>query len=250
VLTQSTLKVICRVGTGTDNVDYDAAKRHGIDVFNTPDAPTEAVAELTVGGILAVLRHIHVMHAAVRSGCWQKTMGGLLQGRTIGIVGLGRIGRRVAELLEPYHVILLAADPYPDKSWASSHRVEVLSLPELLSVSDIVTLHAAAPKTITPLIGSDEFALMKRGSVLINTARGSLVDEDALCAALTSGVLSAAYLDVFRTEPYCGRLAELPNVLLTAHAGTYTRETRQEMEMEAVRLLLKWFDRHSMARVV
>lgn len=231
------LRVISRVGVGLENVDLNAALRQGIVVKNTPDAVTDPVAELALSGILNLLRHIGRMDREMRAGEWNRRMGSLLRGRTVGIVGLGRIGRRLAELLAPFEVTLLAADRAPDHHAAARLNVEYVSLEALLERADVVTLHM--PGGDRPVIGEAELAQMKPDAVLLNTSRGGLVDEDALVDALRAERLGAAYIDTFVNEPYDGPLRELPNVLLTPHAGSYAAEARARMEMEAVDNLLE-----------
>jgi D-3-phosphoglycerate dehydrogenase len=233
VMEQATrLRVISRVGVGMDNVDLAAAERRGIAVCNTPDAVTDAAAELALGGMLSTLRHLNEMDAELRAGRWTRKMGALLRGKTVGIVGLGRVGRRVGALLQPFEVRLLGHDIVQVDGWAG----EQVSLGELLAEADVVTLHVSGGGR---LLGQNELAAMKPGAVLVNAARGGLVDEDALHEALSEGRLAGAYLDVFESEPYEGPLRELPNVLLTPHAGSYAREARALMEQEAVRNLLE-----------
>lgn len=234
------LRAISRVGIGTDNVDLQAAARLGIAVFNTPDAVTEAAAELTVGGILAVLRHLQWMDAELRAGRWSRKMGTLLSGKTVGIVGMGRVGKRVATLLEPFGVELLGYDIFPDREWASTHAVTLAPLDDLLERADVVTIHTSKTPDIGPVLGPTELSTLKEGAVLVNTARGGLVDEAALLEGLGSGRLGGAYLDVFAEEPYTGPLRELPNVVLTPHAGSYAHEARARMESEAVGQLLSF----------
>jgi D-3-phosphoglycerate dehydrogenase len=233
------LRVISRVGVGMDNVDLVAAERLDIAVCNTPDAVTDAAAELALGGILSVLRHLHEMDAEMRAGRWTRKMGSLLRGKTVGIVGLGRIGRRIATLLSPFEGRLLAHDLVPPEDWATGHGVELVTLGELLAESDVVTLHVSgAGESGGPLIGSGELAAMKASAVLVNAARGGLVDEEALREALTSGGIAGAHVDVYGQEPYEGPLREVPNVLLTPHAGSFAQEARALMEQEAVSNLL------------
>jgi D-3-phosphoglycerate dehydrogenase len=231
------LRVISRVGVGLENVDLNAALRQGIVVRNTPDAVTDPVAELALSGILNLLRHISRMDREMRAGEWNRRMGNLLRGRTVGVVGLGRIGRRLAALLAPFEVTLLAADRAPDHHAAARLNVRYVGLEELLARADVVTLHL--PGGDRPIIGAPELAMMKPGAVLLNTSRGGLVDENALLEALRDERLAAAYIDTFVDEPYDGPLRELPNVLLTPHAGSYAAEARLRMEMEAVENLLE-----------
>jgi D-3-phosphoglycerate dehydrogenase len=225
------LKVISRVGVGLDNVDMAAAKQQGIKVFNTPDSPTKTVAELTVGLMLALLRHIPRGDREIRAGKWQKTMGNLLHGKKVGIIGFGRIGQKVAALVESFGAQVVYSDPAVNKAGYTK-----LSLDELLAQSDIVTLHLSGGGT---LLGISELKRMKRGSWLINCARGGVVDETALSQVLQEGWLSGAALDVFVEEPYKGPLAGLDNVILTPHIGSYAVESRIEMEIEAVKNLIE-----------
>lgn len=229
-LANSELKVISRVGVGTDNIDLVAAKELDIVVKNTPDAPIIAVAELTLGGILALLRQIPQMNQEVHQKVWDKKIGLQLSGKTVLIIGFGRIGKRLAKLLEPFEVKLLTVDP----------EVPGISLAEALPQADIICLHASGTQ---PILGSTEFALMKKEVFLVNTARGELWDEEALIDALKQGRVAGAYIDVFQEEPYAGSLTEFSQVILTPHVGSYTQECRVQMELEAVDNLLTELDK-------
>jgi len=229
------LKAIARVGIGLDTVDLEAARTHGIAVFNTPEPPAQAVAELTVGHILGILRHISRVDRAIRAGEWKGKFGQLLAGKTVGIVGYGRIGRKVSELLAPFGVNVIAHDPVANDASA----VRFVDLPTLLSTSDIVTLHVPYTTENHHLIGARELASMKPGALLVNIARGGLVDEVALLASLESNRLGGAALDCFEVEPYSGLLKDLDNVVMTAHMGTYATETRGQMEREAATQLVE-----------
>ena len=229
------LKAISRVGVGLDNVDLAAAEQRGIRVFNTPDAVTDAAAELAVAGLLGVLRHLQWMDAEMRAGRWSRKMGSLLRGKTVGVVGTGRVGRRVAALLAGFEPRLLAHDLHPDEGWASETGAEYVDLDRLVAESDVVTLHASGSEVV---LGAEQIAAMKPGAVVVNAARGGLVDEAALEQALRDGRLGGAFLDTFASEPYEGPLNELDSVLLTPHAGSYAKEARLMMEMEAVENLL------------
>jgi len=230
------LKVISRCGTGLDNVDLEAAKRLGIKVFNTPDAPTLAVAELALGLILSLMRHVPHMDRDIRAGKWQKRMGNLIRGKTVGIIGFGRIGQKVAELIQALGAHVVYCDPAVNKT-----GYKKLLLDELLTQSDIVTLHLSGGSKGTPLLGDKELRRMKQGAWLLNCARGGIVDEEALSRVLQEGCLSGAALDVFTKEPYNGPLAKLDNVILTPHIGSYAVESRVEMEVETVKNLIKGF---------
>lgn len=227
------LKVISRCGVGIDNVDLDATGRLGVRVFNTPGAPTIAVAELTVGLILDLLRKVSQMDRDMRNEQWQKRMGTILCGKKVGIKGFGRVGKKVAELLKPFGCEIAYADPFVEDGLLELNN---LSLEDLLGWADIVSIHVSVRER---LIGEREFKLMKKGTWLVNTSRGGVIDELVLYKHLTNGYLSGAALDVFEDEPYTGSLKELDNVILTPHIGSYAKEARVEMERQAVENLLK-----------
>lgn len=226
------LRAISRCGAGMDNVDRDCAAERGIAVRNTPDGPTLAVAELTVGLILSLLRQVPHQDRELRAGVWKKRMGNLLHGKRVGIVGLGRIGRAVARLLDPFGVEIAYADPYCDEAAYSR-----LGLDALMDWADIVTLHCPKQEGGV-LLDKGRLSLMRPGSYVINTARGGLVDMKALYGLLVAGHLGGAALDVFPKEPYDGPLREMDNVILTPHIGAYAREARILMEVETIRNLL------------
>jgi D-3-phosphoglycerate dehydrogenase len=227
------LKVVSRCGAGVDNVALVDADRIGIKVYNTPDTPTSAVAELTIGLMLNLLRHVSQMDKELKMGQWKKRMGNLLCEKKIGIKGFGRIGRKVAELLKPFGCEIKYADPFVEDGLLGVQR---LSLKELLCWADIMTIHVGVHEK---LIGENEFQCMKEGALIINTSRGGVVDETILYEYLRNGYLSGAALDVFGVEPYTGPLRELENVILTPHIGSYAKEARVEMERQAVENLLK-----------
>ena len=226
------LKIISRVGTGWDNVDREAARKMGIRVYRTSGVLTQAVAELTIGLILSALRFISSNDRLIRQGKWHKTMGGLLSGKIVGIIGFGHIGQRVGELVTAFGAKVLYYDPQPmDAPWA-----QTVTLPELLAQAEIITIHASGREKI---LGPDELKnICKQGVLLVNTARGGLIDEAALQDCLKNGKVSFACLDVFEDEPYCGPLCSLENVILTPHVGSYAKEARILMERTAVENLL------------
>jgi D-3-phosphoglycerate dehydrogenase len=227
------LKAISRCGAGLDNIDLGAAKRLGIKVFNTPDAPTLAVAELTVGLILNLLRKVNQMDKTIRNGKWEKLMGNLLSDKKVGIIGFGRIGKKVAELLKPFECEIRY---YDIKEFRDLGIEGLRDLDELLKTSDIISIHVSSKEQI---MGENEIKMMKKGAWLVNTSRGGVIDENALYKALKEGHLSGAALDVFEEESYSGPLKELDNVILTPHIGSYALESRIEMEKQAVENLLK-----------
>ncbi len=235
----SNLLVISRLGSGVDNIDLAAAERRGIVVRNTPYGPTRAVAELTLGLALALLRHIPMADRNLRQGVWRKEIGQLLQGRILGVLGLGRIGREVAHLMLAMGCQVLGHDLVPDNEWATANKVRLVTFPELLADSEILCIHVSVPADIPSVIGEPELAAMRHGALLINMARGGVVDEHALHEALENGALAGAALDVFRQEPYTGPLTRLDNVILTPHLGSYARDAKLAMEIEAVNNLLQ-----------
>lgn len=226
------LRVISRCGIGMDNVDLDAAKERGIAVYNTPDAPTKAVAELAIGLMLDVLRGISAQDRAIRGGGWERPMGGLLGARTVGLAGFGRIGRKVADYAAAFGAQIIMHDPF------AQDDPRFVPFEALLARSDILSLHVPYSEENRHMIGAAQLAAMKEGAILINTARGGLVDEEAVAAALRSGRLAGAGLDVFEKEPYKGPLAGVSGAILTAHTGSYAKEARTEQEALAARNLL------------
>jgi D-3-phosphoglycerate dehydrogenase len=230
---KSYLHVVSRVGVGWDNVDKEAADNLGIRVFRTPGVLNQAVAELTLGFILAALRAIPSQDRHIRDGMWHKRMGRLLQGKVVGVIGFGSIGQCVGKLVSAFDATVLYYDPAPAiVGWATEASIHTL-----LTQSDIITIHADARNRI---LGKRELlSLCKPGAVIINTSRGILIDEDALYTALVSGRVSFACLDVFNHEPYQGPLSKLENVILTPHVGSYAMEARIKMEETAVQNLLR-----------
>lgn len=235
VLRHSSLKVVSRVGSGLSNVDLSAANELNIKVCSTPNGPTAAVAELTIGALLGLLRMIPVMDQDLHNGKWSKKIGVQLEGKNVAIIGFGRIGRRVYELLKPFKVNILVVDP--SLTAAPVTGISDVSLKEALTKADIVTLHSSGEDCI---IGEDEISLMKPGVFILNVARGGLISEDALVKALENGKVAGAWLDTFKDEPYSGLLCRFPNVVLTPHVGSYTLECRKQMEMDAVDNLLNY----------
>lgn len=231
------LKVISRVGVGVDSIDLECAKQKNIIVRNTPDGPTLAVAELTIALTLALLRKVCVSDKRIRQGIWKKEIGNLIFGKTVGIIGLGRIGKKTAELFSRLGCKIIAFDIYPDEKWAADNKVIIKSFDKVLAESDIISLHL--PKTKTYLLGADEFKKMKNTALLINVSRGGVVDENALYQALLEKQIGAAALDVFENEPYNGKLKELDNVILTPHLGSYAAEAKLKMEIDAVNNFLE-----------
>ncbi len=223
------LRCISRCGVGVDAIDLKAAAARGITVANTPGIPTQAVVELALGMFLTLSRNLIQQNDLMRARKWERVSAHLLGGRTVGIFGLGKIGRRVAELCRAFGAVVIGCDPVV----STVEGVRMVTREELLRRADIISIHASKVGT-GPLIGKDQFSLMKPGTVLVNLARGDMVDEASLIEALQSGKVSGAGLDVFSAEPYSGPLCDFPQVILTPHSATMTFETRIAMETECV----------------
>lgn len=234
------LKLIIRAGVGLDNIDADYAEAKGIKVLNTPKASTDSVAELALAHMFALARSLVRATETMREGKWEKKVfhGIELQGKTLGVIGIGRIGQAVARRALCLRMRVLAYDKYVKESPLPG--VMMVSLEELLRESDFVTLHIP-PDPAGPVIGSREIALMKDGAFLINCARGGVVDEKALLEALNSGKLGGAGLDVFEEEPPKNmELLRHPKVTLTPHIGAQTHEAQARVGDEIVEILLSW----------
>lgn len=221
------LKVIGRAGVGYDNVDVDEATRAGILVMNTPEGNIISAAEHTVALMLALLRNIPQATASMKENRWEKKkfVGTELYGKTVGIVGFGKIGRLVAERLRPFGVILIAHDPYVTSEKAEELGVKLVSLDRLLAKSDIITLHTSLTKDAKHLIGRAAFTKIKKGAFVVNCSRGAVLDEEALREALEQGRVKGAALDVFETEPAKDNsLVVLSSVITTPHIAGSTKE--------------------------
>jgi D-3-phosphoglycerate dehydrogenase len=232
------LKCISRVGIGMDSVDLNYAAKKGIIIKNTPDGPTRAVAELTLGMTLALLRKIPQAHYDLKNKVWKKQTGNLILNKVIGIIGLGRIGKLVSQLFKGIGNPVIGYDPFADKAWALKYGVELTDFETVLKTVDIITIHVPGNEDNSPVIGAKEIDLIKPGAFLINISRGGIVNEDALYDALSSKRLSGAAIDVFSEEPYYGRLCDLDNVVLTPHLGSYAEEGKLLMEIDAVNNLI------------
>jgi D-3-phosphoglycerate dehydrogenase / 2-oxoglutarate reductase len=223
------LKVIGRAGVGVDNVDVDAATRRGIVVANAPESTIVSAAEQTIGLIVALARNIPQAHAALKQSRWERSRwsGIELAGKTLGVIGFGRIGQQVARRALGLAMNVVAYDPFVGRDRFRDLGVEQLeTLDELLGAADVVTLHSPLTDETRCLIDRDAIALMRDGARLVNAARGALVDEDALVEAIRSGKLAGAALDVFSSEPYTGALLELDEVVVTPHLAASTDEAQ------------------------
>lgn len=242
------LKLIVRAGVGLDNIDLEASKKFGVKVFNTPDAPSVAVAELTISLMLCLLRGICKGDKEVKKGNWIKRelIGNELMGKVVGVFGFGRIGYQVAKRVKCFGSHVIAYDVIDRRQWAEELRIEFTrDMDKILSQSDILTIHVPLLKSTYHLFNRDILFKMKKGSYLINTSRGPVVDCKALLEVLKKGHLAGAALDVLEHEPpvedWEFELIRLPNVIVTPHIGAQTLEAQRRASIEAARIIVNFF---------
>lgn len=238
------LRCISRCGVGIDNIAVGKAKEKGIEISNTPDVVIQPVVELTVAMIFDLMRKLTYHTCLLRSKRWDKEAGHLLKGKKVGILGLGRIGKKLAEVMTRLETEVCGTDLDPDRQWAERWNVKIVPLNELLRISDILSINLSPVEGNEIMLGERELRAMKKGAILVNVSRGQFVDEAALYNALMSGHLDGAGLDVYPEEPYRGKLCELENVVLTPHVATLTEESRIQMEREAVQNIIDFFNQN------
>jgi D-3-phosphoglycerate dehydrogenase len=230
----SKLKFISRVGIGLDSVDLMAAERRGIQVSYTPDAPAPAVAELTIGLMLTLLRHVHVANSQIHQGKWQRYFGRRIPEVTIGIVGAGRIGGRVLRRLSAFGTPrILVNDLNPNLNVADKLKLEWVDKETMFSEADVISLHVPLTAKTKNMVRYKQLKAMKSDAMLINTSRGGIINEQDLAKILNEGRLSGVAVDVFEQEPYVGELAKIERCLLTSHMGSMSVDCRNKMEIEA-----------------
>ena len=235
------LVVVGRAGVGVDNIDLAAATHAGITVVNAPTGNTIAATEHTLALLFALARHIPAAEASLRRGEWKRAAftGRELRGKTLGIVGLGKIGMAIADRARAMEMDVVGHDPYVTEEAAANHGVRLVTLAQLLKAADVVTVHVPLTRSTRNLIGSRELSTMKPDAYLINVARGGVVDENALAAALTAGRLGGAAVDVFSAEPPReSPLLSAPNTILTPHLGASTAEAQTRVAVEAAEQVL------------
>ncbi len=232
------LRVIVRMGVGVDNIALAAAAQRNIQILTTPDAATHSAAEFTLGLMLNLARGISFSDRALHQGLWQRHFGTELAGKTLGLLGFGRIAQAFAPLAQMLGMQVQAHDPHT-ASQMQALQVTPVDFTCLLATSDVLSLHCPLTPATQGILDTSEIQSMKPGALLLNTARGALINEQALLHALTHGPLAGAALDVFDKEPYQGPLCGLPNVILTAHMAANSREARARMEIMAVTALLE-----------
>ncbi|EEG75067.1 phosphoglycerate dehydrogenase [[Clostridium] hylemonae] len=227
------LKVIAKFGVGTDNIDCDTAKEYGIKVINAPGQNSNAVAELTVGFMIQLLRNILPLYEGIRQGQWVRYIGGELKGKTVGLFGFGAVAKLVAKKLSSFETEVIACDLHPDSEYAKKYNVGLVSAEEVVERSDILSVHLPATSATYHLVDKAMISKMKRGACMINCARGAVVDTEALTEALKSGYLAGAALDAFETEPLPADslLLTCDNVICTPHTGAETYEAYRNVSL-------------------
>ena len=226
------LRCIVRCGVGIDSIDSVAAAKRNISILNTPDIPTQAVAELALTFYLALSRNIRSQSNSMGQKKWERLEAHLLSGKTLGIIGYGRIGRKIAELCKPFNLRILVNDPFLTQETVNDPNVELVDKGTLLVHSDIISIHASGSSSV--ILDQADFEVIKQGALVVNLSRGGMVNEQALLDALASKKIAGAGLDVFDQEPYYGPLCDFENVILTPHSATLTLETRAAMELQCV----------------
>jgi D-3-phosphoglycerate dehydrogenase len=228
------LKLISRVGIGLDSVDLIWAKRQGVEVSYTPDAPAPAVAELTIGMMLTLLRQVHVSNSQMHKGKWHRYFGRRIPETTIGIIGVGRIGGRVLRRLSAFGTPrVLVNDLKPVPNVVEDLKLEWVDKATIFKNADLISIHVPLTKLTKNMIRYEHLKAMKTDAMIINTSRGGIINESDLAQTLGEGHLSGAAIDVFEQEPYIGPLGEIENCLLTAHMGSMSVDCRSRMEIEA-----------------
>ncbi|MBF7095696.1 phosphoglycerate dehydrogenase [Alkalibacter mobilis] len=221
------LKVIGRFGVGVDNIDLEAAKRHGVKVMNARGANADAVAELVLGGIIASFRQFNYLDKTTREGMWERYVGHTLRNKQVGLVGFGAIAQYVAKLVKAFDAEVVAYDVYQDEKAAEKLGVKFVEFEDLIKTSDVISLHIPCIPATKKMINRDAFEMMKENALLVNTARGPIVDEEALYEVLKEKRIFGAVLDVFEKEPTSkdNKLFTLDNVLVFPHTAAETYET-------------------------
>jgi D-3-phosphoglycerate dehydrogenase / 2-oxoglutarate reductase len=237
------VKYVLRAGVGLDNIDTAECKKRGITVINSPGANANAVAEYVVATVLFALRRAPGQEARLRQGKWRSRdlMGGEIKNKTLALVGCGNVGKMIARKLSSFELKeIVGYDPYLSAEQLAAAGIRKVELAEAIASADILSLHVPLMPETRHLLGAKEFALMKPGAIVINAARGGVVDEQALAAAITSGQLDGAALDVFETEPkVAAELLLLPNVILTPHIAGFTHEADKEVSLAPARELIR-----------
>jgi len=237
------LKIVAKYGVGLDNIDQKACEKHGVKIGWTGGVNRLSVAEMTLGFMLGLGRNLYPTSLQLKSGTWNKSGGFQLTGKSVGIVGVGHIGKELIRLLEPFKCEILVNDVIDQSEYYASIGAKSVDKETLFKRADIVTIHTPLTSSTRHMINASTLELMKKSAVVINTARGGIVDQDALKSALEKGVISAAALDVFEEEPPRDEaLLALPNLFCTPHIGGNAYEAVEAMGMSAIGHLKVFFD--------
>lgn len=230
------LKVVARAGVGVDNIDVEAAKRRGVEVVNTPSANVHSACEHAIALLLSAARNVPAANASTHSGAWERSrfQGVEIYGKTVGVVGFGRVGELFAERMRAFGTDVIATDPYADPEAAQRLGVRLVALDELVATADFVSIHVPKTSETTGLFNEAVLSGAKPGQIIVNTSRGGVIEEHALAEALREGPIRAAGIDVFESEPpQNSPLIGLPNVVLTPHLGASTSEAQHRAGVEA-----------------
>ncbi len=245
------LKIVCKHGVGVDNIDLESAKELRIRVTNVPSANSDAVADLAFGLILDLARRISTTSQRVKSGIWEPLIGVDVHHKTLGIIGFGAIGKRVAKRARGFDMNILAYDPYVNKLTDEFLFVKLVSLEDVLKNADFLTIHTPLTSQTKGLVGDKEIAMMKKGSFIINTAREGIVDESALYKYLKEGHLGGAGLDVIdKNSPVKDLLISLDNVIVLPHVGMYSKEAINSVSMVCAKNIVKMYRREMPDNIV
>ena len=244
------LKHISRVGIGVDSVDLIAAKKKGIKVSYTPDVPAPAIAELTIGMMLTLLRSTHVSNLRMHNGEWHRVFGRRLSNVNIGLIGVGRVGVRVIKHLQSFGSPNILANDLSSFVKELSLPVKWVEKEKIFKEADIITLHLPLTKLTKDLVKKDHLLSMKKDAIIINTSRGGIINEKDLFNVMKSGHLSGAAIDVFEHEPYNGPLKEIDRCLLTSHIGSMSIDCRTKMEIEATEEVIRFLEGKPLKREV
>lgn len=236
IISISNLKVISRLGSGMDNIDLKEAKRNEVSVFSTPDGPTDSVAELVIGMMISLSRKVWDMSYEMKSGVWNRSYGNLIQNKQVTLVGYGRIGKKVHNLLQSFGCKINIVDP----NIRDSDITNKLDLEKALAVSDIISFHV--DKNIE-IINKDNIDTIKKGCIILNSSRGNIIGEECIIYGIKNKIISCAWLDVFKTEPYKGKLSDFSEIVLTPHIGSLTIDARLKMEKESAENIINFFNK-------
>tara|TARA_B100000686_G_C16643363_1_gene891402 strand:+ start:195 stop:1169 length:975 start_codon:yes stop_codon:yes gene_type:complete len=237
----SGLKLISRVGIGLDSLNLHAARKRGIKVSYTPDAPGPAVAELTLGMVLTLLRSVHISNQQMRQGKWERIFGRRLNDTTVGIIGVGRIGTRLLHLMRGFGKIrTLVNDIFPNRELDREFNLEWVTKEKIYKDADVISLHLPLTPLTQGMVCKEQLLQMKKDALIINTSRGGIIHEEDLYKVMKEDHLGGVAIDVFENEPYSGKLTEIDRCLLTAHMGSMSFDCRSQMEIEAAEEVVRF----------